>query len=49
VLTHPNDYLLSQGLKRGDEIKFAPDSEYEFIIDSEIYYRVYDHMITIKI
>ena len=48
-LYYVNDYLKSKGLKRGDIVSFAPDSEYEFVVDDETLYRIYDHQITIKL
>jgi hypothetical protein len=48
-MKYPNEYLLSQGIKQGDLVCFAPDSEYEFTIDDEKLYRMYDHQITIKL
>lgn len=43
----PNNYLLNQGVKAGDKVGFKPTSEYEFLIDGEILYRTFDHMITL--
>lgn len=48
-MKYPNEYLLSQGIKQGDLVCFAPDSEYEFTIDDEKLYRMFDHQITIKL
>ena len=48
-VVYPNEYLLSKGVKAGDVISFKPDSEYEFNIDGEKLYRMYDHQITIKL
>ena len=48
-MKYPNEYLLSQGLKEGDLVCFAPDSEYEFTVDDEKLYRMFDHQITIKL
>jgi hypothetical protein len=48
-MVYPNDYLLSKGVKGGDYICFSPDSEYEFTVDGEKLYRMYDHQITIKL
>ena len=31
----------------GDRVVFTPDSEYEFTVDDEKLYRVYDHQITV--
>ena len=49
IMKYPNEYLLSKGVKAGDYVCFSPDSEYEFTVDGEKLYRMYDHQITIKI
>jgi hypothetical protein len=49
VMKYPNEYLMSKGISSGDTVCFKPDSEYEFEIDGEKLYRMYDHQITIKI
>lgn len=49
IMKYPNEYLLSKGIKAGDSVCFAPDSEYEFDVDGEKLYRIYDHQITIKL
>jgi len=46
-MVYPNDYLTKQGVKPGDYVCFKPDSEYEFIVDGEKMYRMFDHQITI--
>jgi len=33
----------------GDFICFTPDSEYEFTVDGEKLYRMYEHQITMKL
>ena len=48
-MVYPNDYLISQGIQSGDLICFKPDSEYEFDVDGEKLYRMFDHQITIKL
>jgi len=48
-MKYPNEYLLSRGVKAGDTVCFTPESEYEFIVDEETLYRIYDHQITIKL
>jgi hypothetical protein len=48
-MIYPNDYLVSQGVQSGDLVCFAPDSEYEFDVDGEKMYRMYDHQITVKL
>jgi hypothetical protein len=45
-MVYPNEYLLSQGVKAGDKVCFKPDSEYEFDVDGEKLYRMFDHQIT---
>jgi hypothetical protein len=49
VMKYPNEYLLERGIKQGDMVCFSPDSEYEFTVDDEKLYRMYDHQITIKL
>jgi hypothetical protein len=49
IMKYSNDYLVSQGVKAGDHVVFSPDSEYEFNIDGEKLYRIYDHQITVKL
>lgn len=49
VMKYPNNYLLSKGVKTGDRVCFTPESEYEFLVDDEKLYRIYDHQITIKL
>jgi hypothetical protein len=49
IMKYPNDYLSTQGVRAGDLICFTPDSEYEFTVDEEKLYRIYDHQITIKL
>tara|TARA_R110000823_G_scaffold979_4_gene3947 strand:+ start:1975 stop:2538 length:564 start_codon:yes stop_codon:yes gene_type:complete len=48
-MVYPNEYLYERGIKKGDRVCFRPDSEYEFDIDGEKLYRMYDHQITIKL
>jgi hypothetical protein len=48
-MVYPNEYLLSQGVKEGDYVCFSPDSEYEFTVEGEKLYRMYDHQITINL
>ena len=45
-MKYPNKYLLSKGVNKGDKISFKPESEYEFMVDDEKLYRMYDHQIT---
>jgi hypothetical protein len=48
-MVYPNEYLKSKGVNSGDIVCFSPDSEYEFDVDGEKMYRIYDHQITIKL
>jgi hypothetical protein len=49
IMEYPNEYLISKGVNKGDLVCFSPDSEYEFDVDGEKLYRVFDHQITIKL
>jgi hypothetical protein len=49
VMKYPNEYLRSKGVNEGDIICFAPNGEYEFDIEGEKLYRMYDHFITLKL
>lgn len=49
MMMYPNEYLKSQGVNPGDLICFRPDTEYEFDIDGQKMYRMYDHQITMKL
>jgi hypothetical protein len=49
IMRYPNEALLKSGINPGDKICFKPDSEYEFNVDGEKLYRMYDHQITIKL
>ena len=48
-MKYPNKYLKSMGIMPGDDVCFKPDSEYEFEVDGEKLYRMYDHQITVKL
>lgn len=45
-MIYPNTTLVNQGVNKGDLISFKPDSEYEFEVDGEKLYRMFDHQIT---
>jgi hypothetical protein len=49
IMKYPNEYLISKGINSGDAVCYVPDSEYEFDVDGEKLYRMYDHQITIKL
>ena len=49
LVKYPNKYLISKGINKGDKISFKPDSEYEFNIDGEKLYRMFDHQITLSL
>jgi hypothetical protein len=44
-----NAYLDEQGVKEGDLVTFLPDTEYEFEVDGEKLYRMFDHHISMVI
>jgi hypothetical protein len=46
IVKIPNQNLIKQGVNKGDLISFKPDSEYEFEVDGEKLYRMFDHQIT---
>jgi hypothetical protein len=46
LVKYPNEYLISKGVNKGDKVTFKPESEYEFEVDGEKLYRMYDHQIT---
>jgi len=48
-MVYPNNYLLSKGVNQGSKIIFKPESEYEFEVDGEKLYRMFDHQITIMV
>jgi co-chaperonin GroES (HSP10) len=48
-IKYSNDYLRSQNVNPGDKVCFKPESEYEFEVDGEKLYRMFDHQITIKL
>ena len=45
-MKYANKYLKSKGVNNGDMVSFKPDSEYEFRVDGEVLYRLYDHQVT---
>ena len=48
-MKYPNAYLESKGVSQGTKVSFKPDSEYEFEVDGEKLYRMYDHQITLSL
>lgn len=47
IMRYPNEYLKSQGVESGTRVSFTPYSEYEFDVDGDTLYRIYDHQITL--
>lgn len=45
TMEYPNEYLSTQGIKRGNTVIFKPESEYEFQVDGVKMYRMFDHQI----
>ncbi|MAO23167.1 MAG: hypothetical protein CMJ25_20635, partial [Phycisphaerae bacterium] len=48
-LVYLNKQLEGLGLKKGDQICYEPFSEYEFVIEGDLLYRMYTDNITIKL
>ena len=48
-MVYPSQYLLDKGVNKRDIVCFQPDSEYEFDVDGQLLYRIYDHQITVKL
>lgn len=46
LVRYPNEYLISKGINKGDKVSFQPNSEYEFNVDGEKLYRMFDTNIT---
>lgn len=40
IMSYPNDSLSELGVKKGDKIIFSKNSEYEFDIEGELYYKM---------
>jgi hypothetical protein len=49
IVKYPNKYLISKGVNKGDKVSFQPNSEYEFNVDGEKLYRMFDSNITLII
>jgi hypothetical protein len=47
VVRYANSKLISKGIKEGDKVSFQPNSEYEFNVDGEKLYRMFDSNITL--
>ena len=48
-MKYPNEYLKSKGINVGDLVTFLPETEYEFDVDGEKLYRMYDHHISMAL
>jgi hypothetical protein len=48
-MVYPSKYLIEKGVNSGDHICFTPDSEYEFNVDGEKLFRMYESQITMKL
>lgn len=49
LMKYPSEYLISKGVNKGDMVTFSPENEYEFTVDDEKLYRIYDHQISMVI
>jgi len=45
-MVYPNENLKSMGVKVGDRVCYRPETNYEFQVDGEKLYRMFDHHIT---
>ena len=45
-MIYPNSYMKSKGVEKGNIVAYQPGCNYEFIVDGERMYRLYDHQIT---
>jgi hypothetical protein len=48
-MVYPSEAMVGSGVAPGDIVCFAPECEYEFIVDDEPLYRIYDQHITAKL
>jgi hypothetical protein len=48
-MRYVNDYLLSFGVNVGDRVCYQPSTNYEFQVDGEKLYRLFDHHITMVV
>lgn len=48
-MVYPSEYLISKGIKQGDAICYTPDSDYEFNVDGQKMFRMYESQITMKL
>ena len=49
TMKYPSRKMSEYDIHPGDTVSFAPDSEYEFMVDGELMYRIYDNAITLKL
>jgi co-chaperonin GroES (HSP10) len=40
-----NEGLKEKGVKVGDRVCYKPHQDYEFVVDEQVLYRMYDHSI----
>lgn len=45
-MVYPNKYLMSKGVEEGMIVGYTPGCNYEFNVDGERMYRLFDHQIT---
>jgi hypothetical protein len=45
-MVYPNSYIKSKGVQVGDIVGYKPKCNYEFTVDGQKLYRVFDHQIT---
>lgn len=47
-MAYPNDKLTDMGVKKGDILVYPPNTEYEFNVDGEQLFRLFDHQIAAR-
>lgn len=48
-MVYPNEWLISVGINKGDIVGFLPETEYEYHVDGERMFRMFDAHITMKL
>jgi len=48
-MAYPNGYISDKGVSVGDVVAYMPNCNYEFNVDGEKLYRLYDHQISMVI
>lgn len=49
IMRYPSKKLMYYGVQSGDKVCFRPNCSYEFTVEGEKMYRMYEHQITMKL